>query len=178
MRPSRCNIVALFLALIAIPGPVALADGTIVVAAHETKVNVSPRSADLELVNLPPLEFALRAAIQCQGDPVSVTLSIADTYETISGEALAGARAAETTLRVPPSQLALAANSRFCIADDPESARELLVRGFATAHASLRCASGENASAHFASAPLQVRLSCEQEAENADQAPPDSSEPR
>lgn len=178
MRLNRSIIVALICALNAVPTGTALADGTIIVAAHETEIAVSPRPARMELVNLPQLEFALRAAIQCEGEPVSVTLSIADTYETISGEDLADARAAETTLRVPARQLALAASSRFCVADDPESTNELLVSGFATAHASLRCESGDTSSAHFASAPLQVRLSCEREPQEDLQAPSEDAEPR
>jgi hypothetical protein len=178
MRLSRSVIVALFGALVVLAGGTAHADGSIVVAAQETEVIVSPSSAHLKLVNLPQLEFELRAAIQCKGDPVSVTLSIADTYQTIRGEALADARAAEATLRVPPRQLALAASSRFCIAEDPESSNELLVRGFATAHASLRCESEENASAHFASAPLQVRLRCAQNPVDDAQVPSEAGEPR
>ena len=123
------------------------------------------------------LEFALRAAIQCKGAPVSVTLSIADTFRTISGDDLDGQRAAEATLSVPPRQLALAASSRFCIADDAESTNELLVTGFTTAHASLRCQSDDRTSAHFASAPLKVRLVCEREADEA-QASSGEDEPR
>ena len=39
-----------------------LAAGDIVVAARETTATVTPRTADLKLVNFPSLEFALRAA--------------------------------------------------------------------------------------------------------------------
>lgn len=177
MRHSRSIIVALFGASVAIPGALAQANGNIVIAANEAEASVSPQPARLKLVNLPQLEFALRAAIQCKGKPVSVTLSIADTHYTISAEHLAGEQVAEATLRVPPRQLALAASSRFCIVDDPESVDELLVRGFATAHASLHCEADDTPSAHFASAPLQVRLSCEREPEAA-QAPSDPAEPR
>jgi hypothetical protein len=178
MTLNRSTIVALICALIATPTGIALADGTIVVAAHETEIAVPPRPAHSKLVNLPQLEFALRAAIQCNGEPVSVTLSVADTYQTISRETLARARAAEAVLSVPPRQLALAANSHFCIAEDPESTNEMLVSGFATAHASLRCESGDKSSAHFASAPLQVRLRCERELQEDRQAPSEDAEPR
>ena len=177
MRLNQLIIVALFGALVATTGATARADGAIVVAAQETRAAVTPRSARLKLVNLPRLEFALRAAIQCKGEPVSVTLSVADTHRTIDGKALDSEQTAETTLRVPSRQLALAASSRFCIADDPESSDELLVSGFATAHASLRCKADEETSAHFASTPLQVRLSCEREPVET-QAPSDDSEPR
>ena len=177
MSQHRSIIVALFVVLLTTPISSARADGNIIVAAQETVATVSPRSPRLKLVNLPRLEFALRAAIQCKGIPVSVTLSVADTFKTIGGNDLEGQRAAEITLSVPPRQLALAASSRFCIADDPDSADELLVDGFTTAHASLRCQTDDRTSAHFASAPLKVRLTCAREDEE-DQAPSSDGEPR
>jgi hypothetical protein len=175
---TRSPIVALFGAtVIALTLPVQ-ADGDIVVAARETQAVVEPRSPRLRLVNLPTLEFALRAAIKCKGEPVSVTLSVSDTFRTLTGDDLDNERAAETILRVPARQLALAASSRFCIADDPESADELLVRGFATAHASLRCHAGDSTSAHFASAPLQVRLKCARAPEKETQEVPEPAKSR
>ena len=112
------------------------------------------------VVGLPAIEFALRAAIQCKGEAVSLTLSIADTFKTLGKEELRDKRAATATLAVPARQMTLAASSRFCVDGDSESADELLVPGFATAYASLRCAREEHVSAHFGSTPLQLRLSC------------------
>jgi hypothetical protein len=148
----------------------AAAAGEIVVAAQETTIVVAQSAARTRLVNLPTLKFGLRAAFKCTGEPVSVTLSIADTYATLHQDQLAGLRAAEATLTVPPSQLALAASNRFCRADDPDTADELLIPGLVTAHASLRCSDDEGDSVHFASAPLQVRLICERQPDEA-QAP-------
>ena len=96
--------------------------------------------------------------------------SISDTHATLPQDQLADQRAAETTLTVPPQQLALAASNRFCVADDPDTADELLVPGLATAHASLRCSNDDGVSVHFASSPLQVRLICERQPAD-DQAP-------
>lgn len=142
-------------------------------AAQETAAAVRPVAANRRLVDLPQLEFALRAAIRCKGKPESLTFSVADTFATVPGESLADLRAVEQVLSVPPGQLALAASSRFCIANDEESTDQLLVPGLATAHASLRCVDGEKSSVHFASAPLQVRLNCAR----APAAPQESSEP-
>ncbi len=145
--------------LLATPGPATAGD--IVVAARETAASVAPAEAPRELVNLPALEFGLRAAFKCSGSPVSLTLSVADTHTTLPQDQLTDQRSAEATLKVPTRQLALAASSPFCIADDPDSSDELLVPGFATVHASLRCSGDDGESAHFASAPLKVRLICE-----------------
>ena len=172
MKHCLLPILALFVAgFIALSATApAAASGDIVVASQETTVVVTPTAARIKLVNLPTLKFGLRAAFRCAGEPVSVTLSIADTYATLHQDQLAGLRAAEATLTVPPSQLALAASSRFCRADDPDTADELLVPGLVTAHASLRCADDAGDSVHFASAPLQVRLICERQPDEA-QAP-------
>jgi hypothetical protein len=155
-----------------------VADDGVVVAARETTAVVTPRTADLALVNLPALEFALRAAIRCKGDPVSLTLSIADTFVTLHRESLGDQRAAETTLTVPARQLALAASNRFCLADEDQSAHELLVPGMATAHASLTCLDDGQLAVHFASAPLQVRLSCERAPDDDQEVAAESPSPR
>ena len=155
----------------------ALAASDIVVAAQETTAVVTPREAHLKLVNLPALEFGLRAAFKCKGEPVSVTLSVADTHKTLQREDLADQRAIEVTLSVPPRQLALAASNRFCVADAPETEDELLVPGLATANASLRCSSDDGDSVFFATAPLQVRLVCVRQPVE-DQSPAGASEDR
>lgn len=164
-------ILALFAALFTVAAPSAsFGAGDIVVAAQETEAIVAPRAAHLELVNLPTLEFGLRAAFQCRGEPVSVTLSVADTFVSLGREQLAGRRAVEATLAVPARQLALAASSRFCIDEQPGSANELLVPGLATAHASLVCENDRGAAIESASAPLSVRIVCAREPEDPERS--------
>ena len=169
MRRPRLPILTPIAATIVATGffSPAAADGNIVVAARETRVALPPRAARLELVNLPAVAFALRAAIECKGEPVSVTLSVADTFTTIGRDELLDKRAAEATVEVPAAQLALVSDNAFCIAEEQEQATsdELLLPGFTTAHASLRCTNDDVESLHFASAPLQVRLSCAREPE-------------
>ncbi len=176
MRQRRLPILAPIAAIVAATGifSPAVADGNIVVAARETRVIIPPRADRLELVNLPVVEFALRAAIECKGEAVSVTLSIADTFLTIGRDALLDQRAAEATVRVPADQLILAASSAFCVAEDQATADELLLPGFTTAHASLRCTDDDIESLHFASAPLQLRLSCAREPETPQEASDES----
>jgi len=159
MNLNRAPILALFAAAICIP--TAYAGESVVVAARETQAVVSPGTTHLRLVKLPALDFALRAAFNCTGTAESLTLSIADTHDTLGEDTISGQRSAEAILTVPPRQLALASGSRFCLADDLSSADELLVPGLATAHASLRCRNDEGVRVHFTSAPLQVRLLCE-----------------
>jgi len=151
----------------------AIADGNIVIAAQEAEAIVAPRPGNLRLINLPALTFSLRAAIRCKGEPVSVTLSVADTYRTLDQDELADQRSAEVLLTVPARQLALAATSRFCVAGDSESGDKLLVPGLTTAQASLRCASDARTSMHYASVPLQIRLICDRAPEEAQEPSPE-----
>lgn len=161
MTSIRVPSLALF--VIATAVPTAMADSLIVVAAQEAEAVVAPRPAHARAVSLPPLTFRLRAAIRCAGDPVSVTLSIADTFITRNRDELDGKRAAEAELTVPARQLTMASNRQFCIEDDIETEDELFAPGFATAHASLTCEDETGASVHYASAPLNVKLSCARE---------------
>lgn len=171
MKSVPAVILALFATVITAFAFPVHADDDIVVAARETEVRVAPRAAHLRLVNLPTLEFALRAAYRCRGDVVSLTLSVSDTVRTLASEALADQRAAEVSLAVPAQQVAMAATASFCVAGDPESADELEVAGFATAAASLRCSQEGGDSVRYASAPLTVRLVCER-GENQEPAAP------
>ena len=158
MKSGRVCILALF--VFAAADSPAIADSMIVVAAQEVEATVAPRPARARVVNLPPLTFKLRAAIRCAGEPVSVTLSVADTFVTRKGDELAGQRATEASLTVPSRQLAMASSRNFCIEDGNESEDELFAPGFATAHASLRCETEAGFSVLYASAPLNVRLNC------------------
>ena len=153
-------ILAPFAATVVTLVPSARAETDIVLAAPETEIHVAPRAAHIRFVNLPPLEFSLRAAYRCRGEVVSLTISVSDTAKTLAGVELADHRAAEARLIVPARQVAMADNGAFCVIGDPQSADEIMVEGFATAAASLRCNNDGRESMRYASAPLTVRLRC------------------
>jgi len=171
MNLIRPSILTLFLA--ASYFPTAIAGESVMIMAKETEASVPPRSARLKLVNLPTLEFGMRASFKCAGEAESLTLSIADTFRTLLADAITDQRSAEIALSVPAGQLALAASSTFCLQDDPGGTDELLVPGFATAHASLRCRNDAGVTVYFASAPLQVRLSCQRPSSENQSSSPD-----
>ena len=171
MNTRQVPILALFIAAIATP--CAYADGSLMVAAQQAEAVVAPRAIDLKLVNLPALDFRLRASLSCPGKAESLTLSVADTVTTLDGDDLSEQTSAEASLTVPAQQVALAASSRFCLAEDPASADELTVAGLVTAHASLRCSDDDRSSAHFASVPLEVRLICVRETVEDQEPSPD-----
>ncbi|MDH5454618.1 MAG: hypothetical protein OEY37_01020 [Gammaproteobacteria bacterium] len=173
MKLKRQSILALFVAAVYVP--TAMAGESVVIAAQEATATLVPRAPKMQLVNLPALDFGLRAAIKCSGTAESLTLSVADSHVTLDKDALADRRSAEVTLTVPARQIALAASGNFCVADDDDAERsdELLVPGMATAHASLRCNNEGRISVHFASAPLQVRLHCSRTGAEDQEPPPD-----
>jgi len=165
-------ILALFLSAVCILD--ASAENRVFLAAQETEAIVEARTTQQRLINLPALAFDLRVAIECPGESESLTLSVADTFTTLGREDIAGHRSAETSLSVPARQLTLAASNNFCIKSDiEETVDELVVPGFLTAFASLRCAGQDGPSMHFASAPLQVRLKCGREPAEAQESSAD-----
>ena len=171
MNDKQVPILALFIAAIA--APCAYADGSLTVAAQQAEAIVAPRAPDLKLVNLPALDFRLRASLSCPGNVESLTFSVADTVTTLDRDDLSEQTAAEALLRVPAQQIALAASNHFCLANDPAGADELTVAGLVTAHASLRCSDEDRSSTHFASVPLEVRLVCVRETVEDQDPPPD-----
>ena len=142
-------------------------------SAQPAQAIVAPRALDLKLVNLPTLDFRLRASLSCPDNAESLTLSVADTVTTLDRDDLSEQTSAEALLRVPAQQVALAASSHFCLAGDAAGADELTVAGLVTAHASLRCSDDDHASAHFASVPLEVRLVCVRETVEDQEPSPD-----
>lgn len=174
MKTVKVHILALFAAVTLVSPVIAYseADNEIVVTAKEAEAVVKPRLAQTPLIDLPPLTFHLRAAILCTGSPTSVTVSVADTFQTLNHEQLEGQRAAEATLTVPGRQLKLAASRHFCIKDDEETGDEILIPGFATAHASLQCESDAGVTVHYASAPLSLSLRCALDSGESDQVLP------
>jgi hypothetical protein len=172
MNNIQVPILALFLSVGCIP--YAFAENRVFVAAQETQASVKPRTGQERLVNLPALTFDFRVAIACPGESESLTLSVADTFRTFTKEDIGGHRSTETSLSVPARQLTLASTNTFCTKDDAEaSSDELVVPGFLTAFASLRCAGQRGPSMHYASAPLQVRLKCEREPDESQESSPD-----
>lgn len=171
MSLTKVFILALFLATVCITG--VRADEFIVLSAQETEVTVAPRAADLRLVALPAVEFNLRVAVDCSGEAESLTISVADTFTTLKKAHIGDQHSAEASLRVPARQLILAASSNFCTTDEAGTEDLLLVPGFVTAHASLRCAAQESTTIHFASAPLQIRLRCNRGLGESQESSPD-----
>lgn len=124
-----------------------------------------------KLVQLPELEFLLSVSPRCasNGQPESVSITIADTRTTLRGEALQGAETIDVPVRVAANQLAPFALHGFCI-DPAAEGDSTTLASTLTAQASLRCARGEQQSIVFAAEPLDIRVDCIRSASDAEPA--------
>lgn len=138
------------------------------VEAVAANVAVAPGDVRRDSLRLPALEYVFDLTTRCAEpfEPVSVSLTVADTRRTIDTEDLqAGGDAGEFRLTVPANQLSPVPVVGFCVADDARAGEsttgEMLLRATLSVGASLICASGDTQEITYASAPLDVRVRCE-----------------
>lgn len=143
------------------------------------RVHAEPAVAELtmqqggrNLVRLPQLEFQLSVSPHCAagGQPQSLSITIADTQQTLRGEDLQSTTPIDVSMRVSASQLAPFALREFCV--DPASEGEsLLLASTLTAQLSLRCARAEDQSIVFSAHPLDIRVDCTLSANESESEP-------
>jgi len=124
--------------------------------------SITPHPGSRKLIRLPELEFPLRISAQCAAGrtPESISISVADTHRTFSGEILPVSATLDTSVRIPPRQIAPIAIRDFCITAS-ESRPSLLVTTALTAQISLRCVKDDERSIAFRAEALDVVLNCE-----------------
>lgn len=172
---KRCLVPILSLFVTLMPAVEAKAQDELFIVADEFRASVELRHTAQRLLALPAIEFSLAANPECAGEPESMTLSIADVYQTFDAELLRDGSPILTTIRISSQQLALVAPADFCLADDPDGRTELLVPDVTTVHGSLRCIDEESRqTVTYTSVPLPLRVVCNivaQPDENLDQDP-------
>ena len=164
IRPSRhgdCCMLTQFILLPVYYFIVADVD-RLFVHAEPAVASITPHPGSRKLIRLPELEFSLRISAQCAAGRTSesISISIADTHRTFSGEDLPVAAKLETSVRISPRQIAPIAMRDFCVAGS-ESRSSLLVTTALTAQISLRCVKDDERSIAFRAEALDVLLSCE-----------------
>ena len=124
-------------------------------------VNIVRQESGRQLIRLPKLDFPLRVDAHCGrgGELQSLSISVADTRQTISGEDYPADDTFTTTVSVSPRQIAPIAVEEFCTDGYPSGESRLLETAL-IAQVSLRCALEESQSVVFAAEPLDVRLVC------------------
>jgi len=145
----------------------------LLVRAEPAVASIGLQPGGRRLIRLPELEFALHISAYCEAGrtPESISVSIADSTRTISGEDLgAGDLPAsislDTSVRIAARQIAPLPIQGFCISED-QASRSLLVTTALTAQFSLRCVKDDEHTIVFRARALDVVLNCETGAETA-----------
>lgn len=135
---------------------------TLEAKAETVTVQIARLVGGNDYVALPALEFNLTIDAACPegARAESLTVSVADTRDSLEGENVGGV--VQTTLQLPRRQSARLRVGEFCRQDDePETADSLFVADVFTARLSLLCAADEEQSIVYATVPLDVELECE-----------------
>jgi hypothetical protein len=131
--------------------------------ALPARIEVEPGAPGLRQIELPDLVFVLSIDPDCAGGDVeSISISVADTSETLDARDLEGHSVVEATLAVPAQQTGPLAVADFCPAQQaqvtsPDTQR---VPDALTAHLSLRCMRDGKPSLIYATVPLSLELHC------------------
>lgn len=131
------------------------------VSAEPAVAVIALQESGRKLVPLPEVEFRLSVSPDCAsgGRAESLSITIADTRQTLDEKELQSAESVDVVMRVPASQLAPLALGEFCV--DPVSEGEsVLITSALVAQTSLRCSRDEDLSIVFAATPLDIRVDC------------------
>lgn len=136
-----------------------------VVKANAAVAAIEPVTDDRRLISLPSLQYALTVRPRCAAGmrAEAMSVSIADTQRTYSGDEISQQMLFEISLSIPRQQIGPIPIQRFCRAgqagkDEGESV--LHIKDAFTAHLSLRCADENARTIVYASQPLDVALEC------------------
>ncbi len=140
----------------------ASADVELTLHVNEASTQIEPHNQLDTQVRLPSLEVSLLARFNCPPDAVahSITVSVADSHRRYGTEEIADADMLEISIDVPATQIAPVSLTNFCVEGIPMKEAFVVLHGVATAQVSLHCRKQSDASLHFASAALPLRLFC------------------
>lgn len=125
-------------------------------------VSVAPDTVAKRQLFLPGLEYTFTAEVNCRepSKPKRLSISIADTRVLLEIAEDGQSSNIKQALQVPATQLGPLQTDGFCIEGNSETQTAIVVQGVLTSSASVRCASDNDESIHFASEPLAVRIEC------------------
>ena len=144
---------------------------SLVLTASTPQIEISRRNAERNYLRLPSLEYVFQFTARCTGSfsPRSMSLSIADSRKSLSGEQLESMTAnAELTMTVPAKQLAPLAIENFCIVSVNDvdamtipASETITVPAAFSAQASLLCIDEDRQEMVYASNSLGITLICD-----------------
>jgi len=159
---NQQRIRPLLAAYLSLSAMTASADSLLTLHANEASAQIEPHDQLEMQVRLPSLEVSLLARFNCPLDAAahSITVSVADSHRRYGPEEIADADRLEISIDVPATQIAPVSLTNFCVEGTPMKEAYVLLHGVATAQVSLHCRKQSDASLHFASAALPLRLFC------------------
>ena len=166
---ATCFVPVVFLLAATAAAPVAGRD-SLSIAADAPAVPLAPRSPGRNFVRLPTLEYTFEIHTYCSASrsPESLSLNVADTRKSLSGEQIVSDGPTEISMQIPASQLAPLAIEDFCVLDTVENgdssgmpASQITIPAALSAQVSLLCESDEDKVITYASRALDVSLVCD-----------------
>ena len=143
-------------------------DGLAIIASAAT-ARVSAGAGGRRALRLPGLDFRFQFRFACPGtsSPQSLSMTIADTHQSLGADELtAETNVAHARVRIPASQIAPVAIEAFCATEAPSAnSSPLTLPSLLSASASLRCGDDEDSSIRYDSVPLDVVLVCDPDSE-------------
>ena len=134
--------------------------------ASTPEVTISTRPAGRNFVSLPSLGYRFSVEARCTAGrkAQAISLSVADTRVSVPTDNLPADGPIDVEMTVPADQIGPIPLNEFCISNDSDKSREqmlLTIPSVLSAQASLLCADESGGQMSYASASLDVTLSCE-----------------
>ncbi len=151
-----------------------------VVKADAAVATIEPVTDDRRLISLPSLQYALLVRPTCAAGmrAEAMSVSIADTRKTYSGDEISEQPVVEISLSLPRQQIGPIPIQTFCRAGQAAGDESVMhIKDAFTAHLSLRCADETARSIVYASQPLDVALECQKTDETRASGGQDASPP-
>lgn len=171
---TTCFVPVVFLLAVTAAAPAAGKD-TLSVAADAPAVSLSPRNPGRNFVRLPTLDYTFKIHTYCSAgrSPESLSLNVADTRKSLTGDQIVSDGATEIRLQIPARQIAPLVIENFCVlqieenGDEPHQATtETTIPAALSAQISLLCEGDEDQAITYVSRALDVSLVCEMPAED------------
>ncbi len=140
------------------------------IAGEPATVEIQTHQGRREFIRLPTLQYNLDIQQRCPTElkPANLSVSVADTRQTISADELLNASPLAMKLSIPEEQIAPVAVADFCVTPEEDSEIQngpsktvLRINDILSLQAALSCSSETGSKIIYASLALDVELHCD-----------------
>jgi hypothetical protein len=140
------------------------------ISASTPEVTVSTRTPSRNFMRLPALDFEFRVEMRCSATlaPGALSLSVADTRISLTGEEIADSASQQVSVTIPQGQIPPVRIEDFCLADDrdPDDEEQVTIPAVLSVQGSLVCSDDSGSTITYSSTPLDVVVACQRESES------------